>query len=156
MMSKFDPIMVAVAFGLMVILVFAVTFGIAVQTSHAQTGNDKITANQQVTLSDDLANNPLAQDILKKIEQTKKWIVELEERNYQQLGKRKRTGREEAAVFGKTEPRPQGMGRFFGITILQETRTNGSLRRFLILRSKRYSGTSLNSRSKRSRQDVMR
>lgn len=89
MMSKFDPIMVAVAFGLMVILVFAVAFGIAVQTSHAQTGNDKITANQQVTLSDDLANNPLAQDILKKIEQTKKWIAELEERNYEQLEKEK-------------------------------------------------------------------
>ena len=37
----------------------------------------------QVTLSDDLANNPAAQDIFKKIEQTKKWIKELEEKNYQ-------------------------------------------------------------------------
>lgn len=39
--------------------------------------------SEQVTLSDDLANNPVAQDILKKIEQTKKWIKELEEKNYQ-------------------------------------------------------------------------
>lgn len=41
--------------------------------------------SEQVTLSDNLANNPVAQDILKKIEQTKKWIKELEERNYKKL-----------------------------------------------------------------------
>ena len=89
MMSRFDPIVVAVVSGLMVILVFAVVFGITVQTSYAQTNNDDVITNEQVTLSEDLTNNPLAQDILRKIEQTKKWITELEERNYEQLEKQR-------------------------------------------------------------------
>jgi hypothetical protein len=37
----------------------------------------------QTTLSGDLANNPLAQDILEKIEQTKQWIADLEKREYE-------------------------------------------------------------------------
>ncbi|NND86858.1 MAG: hypothetical protein HKM23_06005 [Nitrosopumilus sp.] len=45
--------------------------------------------SEQTTLSDDLQNNPLAQDILKKIEQTKKWIEELEQRNYEKLAAQK-------------------------------------------------------------------
>ncbi len=52
------------------------------QTSYAQT-------SEQTTLSDDLANNPVAQDILRKIEQTKQWIAELEQRNYDNLEKQK-------------------------------------------------------------------
>ncbi|HXV66800.1 MAG TPA: hypothetical protein VD731_06225 [Nitrosopumilaceae archaeon] len=39
--------------------------------------------SEQITLSEDLANNPVAQDILKKIEQTKQWIADLEKRNYE-------------------------------------------------------------------------
>ncbi len=39
--------------------------------------------NKQTTLSGDLANNPIAQDILEKIEQTKQWIADLEEREYE-------------------------------------------------------------------------
>lgn len=39
--------------------------------------------SEQITLSGDLQNNPLAQDILEKIEQTKKWIAELEQREYE-------------------------------------------------------------------------
>ncbi|NNL58309.1 MAG: hypothetical protein HKP31_02435, partial [Nitrosopumilus sp.] len=70
--------MVAVISRLMVILVFAVALNIMLQTSYGQTNNDGTTVNDQVTLSEDLASNPLAQDILKKIEQTKKWIAELE------------------------------------------------------------------------------
>jgi hypothetical protein len=42
-------------------------------------------STEQITLTGDLANNPVAQDILKKIEQTKKWIKELEERNYEAI-----------------------------------------------------------------------
>ena len=42
-----------------------------IQTVYAQTDND-VTTGEQTTLSKDLANNPVAQDILKKIEQTKK------------------------------------------------------------------------------------
>lgn len=48
-----------------------------IQNSYAQT------INEQVTLSDDLQNNPLAQDILKKIEQTKKMIEELKQKEYE-------------------------------------------------------------------------
>ena len=68
--------------GLMIILV--ITLGIMTQISYAQTNDDDM-ANEQVTLSEDLENNPIAQDILRKIEQTKKWIEELEQRNYEQL-----------------------------------------------------------------------
>ncbi len=55
-----------------------------IQTVYAQTNNDTATS-EQTTLSKDLANNPVAQDILKKIEQTKKWIKELEDRKYEEL-----------------------------------------------------------------------
>ncbi len=88
-MSKFVLIVVAVASSLMTILVFTVIFGMAVQTVYAQTDNDNVITNEQITLSDNLADNPLAQDILKKIEQTKKWIADLEERNYEQLEKQR-------------------------------------------------------------------
>ena len=88
MMSNFDLIVVAIVSSLMVILVFVVALCLTAQTSFAQTSND-VTTNEQVTLSEDLANNPLAQDILKKIEQTKKWITELEQRNYEQLEKQR-------------------------------------------------------------------
>ena len=82
--------MVAFVSSLMIILVFAVALGIPVQASYAQTNNDAdITTSEQVTLSEDLTNNPLAQDILKKIEQTKKWIADLEQRNYEQLEKQR-------------------------------------------------------------------
>jgi len=74
--------------GLMIILVIVIASSTLIQTSHAQSNNDKVTS-EQVTLSDDLANNPLAQDILRKIEQTKKWIAELEQRNYEKLEKQK-------------------------------------------------------------------
>ena len=80
--------MVAFVASLMAILVFAVALGITVQTSYAQTNND-VATNEQVTLSEDLVNNPVAQDILRKIEQTKKWIADLEERNYEQLEKQR-------------------------------------------------------------------
>ena len=89
MMGKFVPIVVAFVFGLMIILVFTFALGATVSTSYAQTTSDELTTNEQVTLSEDLANNPLAQDILRKIEQTKKWIAELEERDYDRLEKQR-------------------------------------------------------------------
>ena len=72
------------------ILVFVAALEITVQASYAQNNDDdNAITNEQVTLSEELTNNPLAQDILKKIEQTKKWIADLEERNYEQLEKQK-------------------------------------------------------------------
>ena len=57
--------------------------------------------SEQVTLSDDLANNPVAQDILKKIEQTKKWIKELEERDYKKLESEKELDAKRAQALEK-------------------------------------------------------
>ena len=48
-----------------------------IQNSYAQT------INEQVTLSGDLQNNPVAQDILKKIELAKKMIEELKQKEYE-------------------------------------------------------------------------
>ena len=73
------------SFGLIMIFLLVAASGIVFQTTFAQTANSDVTITEQTTLSDDLANNPVAQDILKKIEQTKKWIEELEQRNYEKL-----------------------------------------------------------------------
>ncbi len=69
-------------FTLTALLVLGAT--LMIQTVHAQSSND-IATSEQTTLSKDLVNNPIAQDILKKIEQTKKWIKELEDRKYEEL-----------------------------------------------------------------------
>ena len=50
-----------------------------IQASYAQTQSDA----DQITFSDNLLNDPIAQDILKKIEQTKKMIAELQEKEYE-------------------------------------------------------------------------
>jgi len=65
------------------ILLLIGTIGI-LQISYAQTD---VSTSEQIILSDDLMNNPVAQDILRKIEQTKKWIADLEQRNYENLEK---------------------------------------------------------------------
>ena len=46
-----------------------------------QTQENKV--SEQTTLSGDLTNNPVAEDILRKIEQTKQWIADLEKRDYE-------------------------------------------------------------------------
>ena len=51
-----------------------------VQTIYAQAPNE---TSSQTTLSGDLLNSPLAQDILEKIEQTYQWIEDLENRDYE-------------------------------------------------------------------------
>jgi hypothetical protein len=63
-----------------VILTVIVGSDYFIESSFGQVGSETST---QTTLSGDLANNPLAQDILEKIEQTKKWIADLEEREYE-------------------------------------------------------------------------
>ena len=51
-----------------------------IQTSYAQTEPN---LGEQVTLSENLLNDPIAQDLLKKIEQTKKMIEELQQKEYE-------------------------------------------------------------------------
>ncbi|MDH3617428.1 MAG: hypothetical protein OEM89_01745 [Nitrosopumilus sp.] len=66
---------------LIAIITIGVIFGSAIESSFAQTSQSSTTG--QTTLSGDLENNPLAQDILEKIEQTKQWIEDLEKREYE-------------------------------------------------------------------------
>ena len=60
-----------------------------IQTIYAQTDdnidNNNVTIDEeQVILSDDLLSDPVAQDLLKKIEQTKKFIAELEQKEFEE------------------------------------------------------------------------
>ncbi len=64
-----------------VLLVFGVVTISTFQLTYAQT-DDAVYTSDQIILSGNLENNPVAQDILKKIEQTKKWIADLEKKNY--------------------------------------------------------------------------
>ena len=52
-----------------------------IQNSYAQT---QLSSEEQITLSGNLLNDPIAQDILKKIEQSKKMIEELKQKEYEQ------------------------------------------------------------------------
>jgi len=63
----------------MVIFVFSAMAG-SIQIIYAQSA---VKTSNQISLTDDLANNPIAQDILEKIEQTKQWIEDLEKREYE-------------------------------------------------------------------------
>ena len=65
---------------LAMILSLAVISGYLIETGFAQIESKQ---SEQTTLSGDLLNNPLAQDILEKIEQTKHWIADLEKREYE-------------------------------------------------------------------------
>ncbi len=71
-----------VVIGVAVVLVFFFTLNPAFAQNPS-------TAGESTTLSGDLENNPLAQEILQKIEQTKQWIAELEKRNYDNIEKQK-------------------------------------------------------------------
>ncbi|MDH5555092.1 MAG: hypothetical protein OEX79_07865, partial [Nitrosopumilus sp.] len=57
-----------------------------IQVTYAQTeSNDNdVKIDEQVTLSDDLLSDPIAQDLLKKIEQTRKFIAELEQKEFEE------------------------------------------------------------------------
>ena len=61
------------------ILVCAISISL-IQISYAQTTID---SGEQITFTDNLLNDPAAQDLLKKIEQTKKLIAELEQKEYE-------------------------------------------------------------------------
>lgn len=58
---------------------------IAIVSFSVQYGFAQVETSQQTTLSENLANDPVAQDILRKIEQTKQWIAELEQREYEKI-----------------------------------------------------------------------
>src|SRR3989338_9828900 len=78
-------------------IIYACLFGLMMISVNYSFADD----SEQVTLSGDLANNPVAQDILKKIEQTKKWIKELEEKNYEVLEAKKELEAKRAQALEK-------------------------------------------------------
>ncbi|MEX0862318.1 hypothetical protein [Nitrosopumilus sp.] len=55
--------------------------------------------NNQITLSGDLANNPTAQDILDKIEKSKRWIKQIQERNFEASEKQRDLEEKRAEVL---------------------------------------------------------
>ncbi|MFB5647851.1 MAG: hypothetical protein ACE5RO_06930, partial [Candidatus Nitrosomaritimum yanchengensis] len=68
-----------IGIALMTVFVFGAILG----SIHTSYGQSPVETSNQTTLSGDLANNPIAQDILEKIEQTKQWIADLEKREYE-------------------------------------------------------------------------
>ena len=66
---------------LFLLAVICVISASTVHTIYAQTSTHTA---ESITLSDDLLNDPVAQDILKKIEITKKMIEDLEQKEYEQ------------------------------------------------------------------------
>ena len=64
-----------------IVIVSITLISFVTQDVFGQTQENKV--SEQTTLSGDLANNPVAQDILRKIEQTKQWITDLEKRDYE-------------------------------------------------------------------------
>jgi len=67
--------------GIALLIVFV--FGAILGSNHFSYAQSPINTSNQTTLSGNLANNPIAQDILEKIEQTKQWIADLEKREYE-------------------------------------------------------------------------
>ncbi|KAF6242172.1 hypothetical protein C6988_09795 [Nitrosopumilus sp. b1] len=57
--------------------------------------------SEQTTLSGDLANDPIAQDILKKIELTKQWIADLEKRDYEKTQAQKELEEKRAVALDR-------------------------------------------------------
>jgi len=67
-----------VIFSLVILMILSQNSVIFAQT-------DESTLSEQNTLTGGLLNDPVAQDILRKIELTKKWIADLEKREYEKL-----------------------------------------------------------------------
>ena len=62
-------------------------------------GQSQVEISQQTTLSGDLQNNPIAQDILEKIELTKQWIADLEKRDYEKTQAQKELNEKRAIAL---------------------------------------------------------
>ena len=79
------------------VVLATVFFTIFINVAYAQT------TEQQVTLSGDLQNNPVAQDILKKIEKSKRWIEQIQQRDFEELERQKELEQKRAEVLQSLE-----------------------------------------------------
>ena len=59
--------------------------------------------SSQTTLSGDLKNNPTAQEILEKIEKSKRWIEKLQQKNFESMEKQKELESKRAKVLNHLE-----------------------------------------------------
>ena len=57
---------------------------ISISLVHVTYAQTQVNSESQITLSDNLQNDPIAQDLLKKIEQTKKMIEDLEQKEFEE------------------------------------------------------------------------
>ena len=64
---------------------------------------DTVVTSEQTTLSGDLQNNPVAQDILKKIEKSKRWIAQMEQRNFEESERQKELEQKRVEVLQSLE-----------------------------------------------------
>ena len=62
---------------------------LAVLFSFTLIGTSYAQVSEQTTISGDLENNPIAQEILQKIEKSKRWIENIQQRNAENLEKQK-------------------------------------------------------------------
>ena len=66
---------------------------------HPVFAQESVDISDQITSSKDLENNPVAQDILKKIEKSKNGIAKIEQRNFEALEKQKELEEKRAEVL---------------------------------------------------------
>jgi len=60
---------------------------------------ESVDVSEQATISEDLENNPVAQDILKKIEKSKRWIAQIQQRDFEQSERQKELEQKRAEVL---------------------------------------------------------
>lgn len=60
---------------------------------------ESVDVSEPITLSGDLQNNPVAQDILKKIEKSKRWIAQMEQRNFEEQERQRELEEKRAEVL---------------------------------------------------------
>ena len=70
---------------MLALMVILTTFALSATAQQTFAQNSDVSIGNQTILTDDIANNPIAQDILKKIELTKQWIADLEKQEYEKL-----------------------------------------------------------------------
>lgn len=67
----------------------SIVFTLSIAVINSAFADEQVQTTPQVTLSVDLANDPVAQDILKKIEESKKQIAKLQQRDFERIQAKK-------------------------------------------------------------------
>ena len=109
-MQKFDPSSMEEG---TFILGIMFTFTLFVGTSPVFA--DSTHTSDQTTISEDLESNPVAQDIIKKIEEGKKWIAHLEQRDFEFQEKQKELEQKRAETLQILEDKMERWGKSVGI-----------------------------------------